>query len=162
MYNREKAVAYAQQWWNSYNPAFPHFEVDCTSYVSQCLLAGGAPQRGYPHREKGWWMGGGTWSFSWSVSHSLRWYLEGSKQGLKAKKVSSPDQLQPGDVIFYDFSGDGRIDHSTIVTSMHGGVPYVNAHTNNSRNRHWSYTSSPAYTPAIKYLFFHIEENTSF
>ncbi|OLN21963.1 amidase [Domibacillus antri] len=159
MYNREAAVDYAQQWWNSYNPGFPRFAVDCTNYISQCLLAGGAPMRGYPNRGKGWWIRGGTWSYSWSVSHSLRWYLEGSTLGLKAKKVSSPDLLMPGDIIFYDFAGDGRIDHSTIVTGKQGNSLLVNAHTMNSRNRLWSYENSTAYTPSIKYLFFHIEDN---
>ncbi len=159
MYNRKAAVQYAQRWWNSYNPAYPKFEVDCTNFVSQCLAAGGAPMRGYPQRNKGWWIGGGTWSFSWSVAHSLRWYLEGSSSGLKAKRVQSADLLVPGDVIFYDFTGDGRIDHSSFVVSKTGGVPLVNAHTANSRNRHWSFITSPAYSPQIKYYFFHINEN---
>ncbi|MCZ4150937.1 hypothetical protein BZG21_41870, partial [Escherichia coli] len=42
-YRRDLAVAYADQWWNSINPAYEEFEVDCTNYVSQCLFAGGAP-----------------------------------------------------------------------------------------------------------------------
>jgi hypothetical protein len=115
----------------------------------------------YPSRNKGWWIRGGTWSFSWSVSHSLRWYLEGSKKGLKAKRVSSPKQLMLGDVIFYDFNGDGRFDHSTIVTGKTGNTPVVNAHTVSARNRDWRYGNSPAYTPNIKYVFLHIDDNTS-
>lgn len=161
MYNREAAVRYAHQWWNSYNPAYPAFDVDCTNYVSQCLAAGGAPMRGYPQRDKGWWIKGGTWSFSWSVAHSLRWYLEGSTSGLKAKRVFSPGQLVPGDVILYDFNGDGRIDHSSFVVSTSGGEPLVNAHTANSRNRDWSYKTSPAHTSLTNYYFFHINENLS-
>ena len=53
MYNREAAVRYANTWWDSRNPAFPSFDVDCTNYISQCLLAGGAPMHGYPNRETG-------------------------------------------------------------------------------------------------------------
>ena len=45
MYNRQAAVQYANLWWNRRNPAFPNFDVDCTNYISQCLLAG-APMRG--------------------------------------------------------------------------------------------------------------------
>ena len=63
----------------------------CTNYVSQCLRAGGAPMWGYPNREKGWWIQGGTWSLSWSTSHSLRWYLGTSKKGLTATRVVSAD-----------------------------------------------------------------------
>ena len=51
-YNREAAVAYAQKWWNSHNPKFPVFDVDCTNFISQCLFAGGAPMRGQFNREK--------------------------------------------------------------------------------------------------------------
>ena len=157
-YNREAAVAYAQKWWNSNNPRFPMFDVDCTNYISQCLFAGGVPMRGQSNRERGWWLSSETWSLSWSTPHSLRWYLAGSTKGLQATQVNSPDQLLPGDLIFYDFQGDGRYDHSTIVTSVQNGVPYVNAHTNNSRNRYWSYEDSYAHTPRTKYIFFHIKD----
>ena len=156
LYNRQAVVQYANKWWDSYNPAFPVFDVDCTNYVSQCLLAGGAPMRGYPSREKGWWVQGGTWSFSWSTSHSLRWYLDSSTKGLRAKKVSTASELQLGDVICYDFEGDGRFDHSTIVTGFNENGPLVNAHTNNSISRDWRYTNSMAYTSQTRYIFFHI------
>ena len=109
MYDREAAVRYADTWWDSRNPAFPSFDVDCTNFISQCLLAGGAPMHGYPNRTSGWWLQGGTWSFSWSVAHSLRWYLATSKKGLTATQVSSAEQLGLGDVIAYDFEGDGRL-----------------------------------------------------
>ena len=157
-YNREAAVAYAKRWWNDANPAYPFFEVDCTNFVSQCLRAGGATMYGYPNRSAGWWLQGDTWSFSWSVAHSLRWFMETSKQGLRAVRVMSPSELQIGDVIFYDFTADGRIDHSTIVTTMYNGVPYIHAHTSNSENRHYSYNNSTAYSPNIRYYFFHITE----
>lgn len=158
MYDREAAVRYANTWWDSYNPAYPKFDVDCTNFVSQCLRAGGAPMWGYPNREKGWWIGGGTWSLSWSTSHSLRWYLAGSKKGLTATQVASADLLAPGDVIVYDFQNDGRYDHSTIVTAKEGNTPYVNAHTYNTRHRHWAYKDSYASTPDARYIFFKIND----
>ncbi|WP_342560197.1 amidase domain-containing protein [Psychrobacillus sp. FSL W7-1457] len=158
-YNRSAAVQYADQWWNSYNPNFPIFDVDCTNYISQCLLAGGAPMRGQPNREKGWWLSNNSWSLSWTTPHSLRWYLAGSTIGLQATQVNSASQLTLGDLIFYDFQGDGRWDHSTIVTRVEDGVPYVNAHTNNSRNRYWEYQDSYAYTPNTKYVFFHVKDD---
>jgi hypothetical protein len=156
-YNRLKAVQYAERWWNDYNPVYKKFDVDCTNYISQCLHAGAAPMRGYPNRGKGWWMQNNNWSYSWSVAHSFRWYLPGSKIGLRAKEVASPDKLLLGDVICYDFQGNGRFDHSTIVTGRDAvGMPLVNAHTTNSRMRHWAYEDSTAYTPNIQYKFFTI------
>ncbi|MCQ6276769.1 amidase domain-containing protein [Bacillus sp. V3B] len=156
-YNRLKAVQYAERWWNDYNPAYKKFDVDCTNYISQCLHAGEAPMRGHPNRSKGWWMQNNNWSYSWTVANSLRWYLPGSTIGLRAKAVTSPDELLLGDVICYDFQGDGRFDHSTIVTGRDTfGMPLVNAHTTNSRMRYWAYEDSTAYTPNIQYKFFTI------
>lgn len=163
MYNREAAVRYADEWWNGRNPAFPSFDVDCTNYISQCLLAGGAPMYGQPNRERGWWLqrGNGNWSFSWSVAHSMRWYLAGSKKGLTAKQVSSAEELGLGDVICYDFQGDGRFDHTTIVTAKMGNVPLVNAHTYDAFHRTWDYKDSYAYSPNAKYVFFKINDQFS-
>ena len=160
VYNRQAVVDYAERWWDGANPQFPNFHVDCTNFISQCLLAGGAPMHGAPNRQRGWWLSAdhSNWSFSWSVAHSLRWYLETSTQGLRATRVASADQLTIGDVILYDFAGDGRVDHSTIVTSVHDGVPYVHAHTANSADRLYNYENSTAYTPAIQYYFFKIAD----
>ncbi|MCU9612806.1 amidase domain-containing protein [Caldibacillus lycopersici] len=159
-YDRLKAVQYAERWWNDYNPQYKKFPVDCTSFISQCLHAGGAPMRGYPNRGSGWWYRDNNWSYSWSVAHSLRWYLGTSKVGLRANEVQDPRELQLGDVICYDFQGDGRFDHSTIVTAKDAnGMPLVNAHTTNSRMRYWSYEDSSAYTDNINYKFFTIVDD---
>ncbi|MCM2533849.1 amidase domain-containing protein [Neobacillus pocheonensis] len=158
-YDRLKAVQYAERWWNSYNPAYKKFEVDCTNFISQCLHVGGAPMRGYPNRGTGWWLRNNNWSYSWAVANSLRMYLAKSITGLRAKEVRSPDQLLLGDVICYDFEGDGRFNHNTIVTGKDAyGMPLVNAHTYNSRMRYWAYEDSSAYTPKIKYKFYTIAE----
>ncbi|EDL65187.1 amidase domain-containing protein [Bacillus sp. SG-1] len=159
-YDRLKAVQYAEKWWNSYNPAYKKFEVDCTNFISQCLHAGNAPMRGYPGRGRGWWMRDNNWSYSWSVANSLRLYLPSSNSGLRAEEVSGPEELKLGDVICYDFEGDGRYNHNTIVTSKDAyGMPLVNAHTTNSRLRYWSYEDSTAYTSDIKYKFFTIVDD---
>ncbi|MED3643165.1 amidase domain-containing protein [Caldifermentibacillus hisashii] len=156
-YDRRKAVQYAERWWNDYNPQYHKFDVDCTNYISQCLHAGGAPMRGFSNRSSGWWYNGNSWSYSWSVAHSLRWYLGTSKVGLRAREVSDPGELQLGDIICYDFEGDGRFNHTTIVTAKDAyGMPLVNAHTTNSRMRYWSYEDSSAYTDNIQYKFFTI------
>jgi hypothetical protein len=156
-YNRLKAVQYAERWWNSYNPAYKKFENDCTNFISQCLHTGGAPMRGYPNRGTGWWLRNNNWSYSWAVANSLKIFLANSKSGLRAREVSSPNQLFLGDVICYDFEGDGRFNHNTIVTGKDAnGMPLVNAHTYNSRMRYWAYEDSSAYTPKIKYKFYSI------
>ncbi|MFS0878435.1 amidase domain-containing protein [Metabacillus niabensis] len=161
-YDRLAAVQYAELWWNSTNPAYKNFEVNCTNFISQCLHAGGAKMRGYPNRSSGWWMQNNNWSYSWSVANSMRIFLANSKTGLRAKIVGEPEQLMPGDVICYDFQGDGRYDHTTFVVAKDKkNMPLVNAQTYNSRMRYWSYEDSTAYTPNIKYTFFRIIDDTS-
>ena len=161
-YRRDLAVRYAEAWWNRSNPEFRAFELDCTNYVSQCLYAGGAPMTGVGNREKGWWYqrrGGASdnWSYSWAVAHSLRWYLPTAKQGLRAEERSSAEELELGDVICYDFDGDGRWQHNAIVVAFDSaGQPLVNAHTSNVQHKYWDYSHSYAYTEKIAYKFFHI------
>lgn len=158
-YDRHKAVQYAERWWNDYNPAYRKFNDDCTNYISQCLRAGGAPMRGYPNRSQGWWYHNHNWSYSWTVANALCQYLATSKAGLQAKEVNRPEHLELGDVICYDFDGDGKWQHTTIVVAKdQNNMPLVNAHTTNSRMRYWTYEDSTAYTNNIKYKFFHIRE----
>jgi hypothetical protein len=158
-YNRLKVVQYAENWWNSYNPAYKKFEVDCTNFISQCLHTGGAPMNGHPNRGRGWWLRNNNWSYSWAVANSLRLYLANPQNAFKSREVKSPDQLLLGDVICYDFEGDGRYNHNTVVTGKDPqGMPLVNAHTYNSRMRYWAYEDSTAYTPKIKYKFFTIND----
>ncbi|WP_240376392.1 amidase domain-containing protein [Bacillus piscicola] len=158
VYDRRKAVQYAERWWNDYNPQYRAFSVNCTNFVSQCLRAGNAPMRGMPNREKGWWYTDDGWSYSWSVAHSFRWYLSSSTSGLTAVEVEEAADLGLGDVICYDFNGDNRWQHTTIVTNFDGNnEPLVNAQTSNSRARYWKYDDSTAWTPNIKYKFFRIQ-----
>ncbi|MFB4162076.1 amidase domain-containing protein [Geomicrobium sp. JSM 1781026] len=161
-YNRMQAVQYAERWWNDYNPDYPEFTDNCTNFISQCLQAGGAPMHGQHQKEKGWWLASDRWSYSWAVAHSMRWYLSGSTTGLTAREADRAQDLRPGDVICYDFNGDGEWNHTAIVVAFnHEQEPLVNAQTANSRNRYWKYEDSTAWTPDIKYKFFKVNDHIS-
>jgi hypothetical protein len=163
-YSREEAVAYADRWWDSANPEFTAFAVDCTNYISQCLFAGGAPIHYTGNRATGWWYKGYVsdkewWSYSWAVANSLENLLSSSTLGLKAEVVDRAEQLMLGDVIIYDWDGDGSYQHSSIVTAFDaGGMPLVNAHTVSSRHRYWDYKNSYAWQENTKYRFLHISD----
>ncbi|MFD0590020.1 amidase domain-containing protein [Paenibacillus sp. GCM10027627] len=164
-YRRDLAAAYADRWWNEGNSAYELFDVNCTNYVSQCIFAGNAPMNYTGKRGSGWWYKGRSkgqewWSYSWAVSHALNQYLSAArKSGLKAVTVQSADELQLGDVITYDWNGDGRFEHSTIVTAFDSsGQPLVNANTVASRHRYWDYRDSYAWTRNTRYRFFHIPD----
>lgn len=159
-YDRRKAQRYAELWWNGYNPRYKRFDVDCTNYVSQCLYAGGMPMAYSSRRDRGWWYrnlgGSASWSYSWAVAHALRWYLEGAG---RATVVSRPERLMIGDVICYDWDGDGKWQHNTFVVDYdRNGMPLVNAHTVASHRRYWDYKDSYAWTEKTKYRFFHIND----
>ncbi|WP_110928887.1 amidase domain-containing protein [Bacillus massiliglaciei] len=155
-YDRMKAVQYAERWWNDFNPAYHKFEDDCTNFISQSLHAGGIPMWGSPNRSKGWWMSGESWSYSWTTAHGL-YRLLASNSGIRTQEVQSAGELMLGDIICIDFEGDGRFDHSLIVTAKDAnGMPLVNAHTTNSRHRYWTYEDSSRYSENIVYRFFRI------
>jgi len=165
LYQREAAVAYAERWWNEPNPAYDKFEVNCTNYVSQCLFAGGAPMNYTGRRSSGWWYKGYSgneeqWSFSWAVAGGLSLYLGSPRAyGLRAERVDDPRELRLGDVIGYDWEGNGRVGHSTIVTAFTpDGTPLVNANTVSSRHRQWDYRDSYAWTENTRYSFYHIAD----
>lgn len=162
-YRREAAVAYAERWWNEPNKSYEDFDVNCTNYVSQCIFAGGAPMDYTGRRESGWWYKGRQnnlelWSYSWAVANALQHHLSTRRtHGLRAEVVSGPERLQLGDVICYDWEGDGRFQHNTIVTAFTPeGMPLVNANTVSSRHRYWDYRDSYAWTDRTQYRFFHI------
>jgi hypothetical protein len=159
-YNPKNAVAYAERYWNSPNPAYPHFTDDCTNFISQCLYAGGIPMLFSKEKGKGWWIRtgkGSEWSYSWAVAHALYLVLKSGAAPMRAVTKTSPDQLVPGDIICYDFDGDGRFQHNTIVVAKDANdMPLVNAHTTDSSMRYWAYEDSTAYTPNMRYAFFHI------
>lgn len=165
MYNRMEAARYADLWWDKGNPAYLTFEVNCSNYVSQCLYAGGAPMKQTGQRDAGWWYKGRVggqelWSFSWAVAESLQFYLLTSRSGLRAQEVASAAELDLGDVISYDWDGDGRFQHTTVVTAKDSnGMPLVNANTVSSKHRYWSYTDSPAWTDRTRYRFLHISDS---
>jgi hypothetical protein len=153
-YDRMKAVQYAERWWNEFNPAYHKFTDDCTNYISQCLHAGGIPMWGAPNKNKGWWIRGKSWSYTWTTAHSL-YHLLKAGNAIRTKEVESAKELNLGDILCIDFEGDGRFDHNLIVTAKdQDGMPLVNAHTMNSRHRYWTYEDSTRYTPNIVYKFF--------
>ncbi len=161
-YDRTSALRSADYYWNTYNPDFLRFEDDCTNYVSQVMLAAGFPMDVRPSKLEGWWyIGKGlstdTWSLSWAVAHSYRWFMGGSP---RVEEVAAARDLKIGDTINYDFEGDGVWDHTTVVTGYDAdGEPLVNAHTFNSYRRPWRYSDSPMYTPKIQYKFWHIKDD---
>lgn len=65
--------------------------------------------------------------------------------------------LRVGDIIFYDFDGNGLFQHSAIIVEKNEEGIVVNGHTPDSFHRQYSYTDSDSYTPNINYSYIKIE-----
>jgi hypothetical protein len=160
-YDRVQAFKFAELYWDRFHPGFQVMKGnDCTNFVSQCLFAGGMPMVTTGSRSTGWWYvwrgKRHNWSYSWAVAHSFKLALT---RYLHAREVGDPRQLKVGDILCYDWNGDGRWQHNTIVVDFDAqGMPLVNAHTIASHRRYWDYRDSYAFTPRTKYAFFHIPD----
>ncbi len=140
-YSRSAAVNYAVTYALKPNPAYRYFPIvndssgDCANFISQCLHAGGAPMTYNP--KYSWWYNGNKWSVSWTVAHSLYWYLKINQANkypaVKGLEVSSASMLELGDLILFEDS-KGLIFHSAIVTGFSGSVPLVSHHSYEALN----------------------------
>lgn len=142
-YSRNDAVQYAIKYALKPNPAYKYFPLvndtsgDCANFISQCLYAGGAPmifntrnQWWYNHNSTG--VNDDTWSISWTLAHSLYWYLkinqESNLVGAKGLEVPNVSILQLGDLIFFQ-DNKGTIFHSAIITGFSGNQPLISHHS---------------------------------
>jgi hypothetical protein len=161
-YNRTAAVRYALRHVFRPNPAYANMDTmggggDCTNFVSQCLLAGGwhMDYRGAGYETEWWYRRLGTapfdadnndwWSCTWSLPSLLSKYVLANNLGRPLDLMERPRlarTLKKGDIIFYDWSGDGFFDHSVIVTSFIRGWPRVTYRTLRPltaiRNAYWT------------------------
>ena len=129
-YDRSAAVAYAERWALSRNPAYYNFDAlggDCTNFASQCLLAGGAPMNRTP--ELGWFYESlSQRSAAWtSVNYLYRFLVNNHGVGPGAVETTK-EQMLPGDLIQLA-NADGIFYHSLVVLSPSLPDLYVAAHT---------------------------------
>ena len=135
-YDDSAAQVYADQYWYYHNTSnYRTFNANCTNFVSQCMYAGGV-QMDDTWRYNRTLLGlNDTWTYAWSVANSLKNYVKNDLHGLrltnKWKKQSGHDNhgrpvyayidnssniLGTGiEIVFYDWTDDGTIDHSSII-----------------------------------------------
>lgn len=121
-YDPAAAAAYAEQWWNGMNPAYPTNvgNTDCANFVSQALhtggyayhksiVLGGAPDR---YAYKNWFPSGNSYSLTWTVVQANMNFLYfdnpgGTNNGLALGTSSTADTFNGvGDVFYFDW-GEG-------------------------------------------------------
>lgn len=155
MYDKEKAALYGEVFWCRRNPAYPAFKYDGGNFISQCLLAGGLLMEDTGDSESGWWYRAqeGTYSASWVEPDALYWYLHSPLFTSILREPQEAASLERGDLIFYDFNGDGPYQHVAIVTALDdSGMPLVCSHSRNFYQHGWAYWEKGETT---RYVFCH-------
>jgi hypothetical protein len=180
-YDGAAAAAYADTYWQSYNPAWPSFARkggDCTNFVSQALYAGGIAMRTSPlySGDAAWYMvqsKGKRWSYSlpWinaqDQSIFALQHLPGVTQvadyhGLAPGQVVADDATQ-GDIVLYDWNSDGVYDHEAIIVASSDGTSWdlVDAHTNDRYHAYWTLAQYNTSWATTHIVVLHIPATTS-
>jgi len=143
-YDAARAVAYAKRWALSRNPLFPNFAGiggDCTNFISQCLLAGGATMN--DTRDFGWYyFSPENRAPAWSGVEFLYNFLTGAPDYLQenggegpfAREVTFLEGLQLGDIVQLA-NETGDYYHTLIITGFDGRIPLICAHNDDAYMR---------------------------
>ena len=157
-YSPQKAVAYADKYWSTYNDFYPNYSIiggDCADFVSQCLYAGGLPMNAsWYHAVTGY-----DRNANWTYAQYLYTYLStycgsaveifasaSSSTGYKNKQggVIYPSKtIRVGDPVFYYNDSKGRYGHVAICVGFDSkGNPLVSAHNTDHSHVTWTLGSS--------------------
>lgn len=128
-YDRDMAIAYAEKWALSRNPAYYHFDNiggDCTNFASQCLFAGCDVMNYTP--VIGWYYNSaGDRTASWTgVDYLHRFLLNNRGAGPHGAAVGI-NGISPGDLVQLG-GADGRFYHTPVVLAAEGRDIFVAAH----------------------------------
>ena len=119
-YDREAAVAYAHKWAFGRNPQYGDFSDiggDCSNFVSQCLVAGGAVMN--ETRDTGWFYRSmNSRAAGWSAVPYLYKFLVNNRGRGPFGREINPDEAQAGDIIQLKFAGKDDYSHSLLVVSV--------------------------------------------
>lgn len=135
-YDRKRAIQYAQKFALEGNPNFFEFSDvggDCTNFISQCLLAGGAVMN-YDEFYGWFYVNSRNRSPSWTSVEYLNRFLLGRGRVGPVAKIVPIEKLEIGDLIQFR-QNPFRFNHSVIITKIENGEIYVCAHTDDSLNR---------------------------
>jgi hypothetical protein len=118
-FNNQAALAYARRWALARNPNYADYETlggDCTAFMSQILIAGGARMNHTPNT--GWYYRSlNDHSPSWTGVPFMHTFLaQNTSTGPYGSQLPL-DQVQPGDIIQLKFSHKPQFSHSLFVLS---------------------------------------------
>jgi len=132
---------------------------DCTNFVSQCLKAGGMIEKKsgllLPYtKSENWYYSDSKPSYTWGAA--LNFYNHWSERA-GVTPVSS--NLQAGDVVSIDMTGDGDPDHTAIITKVKStGSDYderllLTQHTYDRCETRWDSSAKKEVEYTLQYLY---------
>ncbi len=127
-------IEYARKWAFSRNPEFYDFDDiggDCTNFVSQCILAGGADMN-YT-QDYGWYyISPDDRAAAWTgVEYFYNFIVNNRRAGPFGYDVPVEEAV-PGDVIQLGYD---VFYHSLFVVDVRNGIPYIASHSYDSFDR---------------------------
>lgn len=117
----DRQLEYAFRHWDDYNTThFGDFNAwggDCMNFVSQTLLA-----RGWTFTEDWYNLAQQDWSDAFVHVPSFdAWLAAHPEYGATRHGLDDGRELaKPGDIVVFDWDGDGSLDHAQVVSSIHG------------------------------------------
>lgn len=138
IYDKNKAISYAKNWWNKRNPLFFDFENlggDCTNFVSQCLFYGG-----FSMNYHDWYYSSlNNRSPSWTGVNELYNYLITNQNcNFPQAKNVNVDAVDCGDLVQFSQT-QSTYHHSAIITKIGDEKDlskiYITCHTIDALNK---------------------------
>ncbi|MCL1802621.1 MAG: amidase domain-containing protein [Eubacteriaceae bacterium] len=119
IYDRKKAVEYAQIWALGRNPNYYNFNGiggDCTNFVSQCIFAGSSGIMNYT-KDTGWFYNSSKKrAAAWSgVEYLHKFLTTNTKAGPHGTEMPL-EYAEPGDIIQLSYDGN-TFGHSLFIVS---------------------------------------------
>lgn len=182
--DRGNAADYADTWYDAKNGVYPGFSDDCTNFISQALHAGGIKFRtadfswSGPYDNPAYWYANGTldeWTQTWAVAKKSANWVNGLANGRETVVPANQEGAQPpsgyrkrGNVVYYDWDGDGVINHASIVTVADGTDPssgrtgtLIDQHTTNRKHAIWNLVPYNSQAQTTVYYVVYVDDAAS-
>lgn len=114
----DQQMAYAFDHWNDYNLEqygnFNEWGGDCMNFVSQTLVA-----RGWQPTDEWFNDAQEDWAPAFVSATSFdEWLRSHPEYGATTLTLDQRDQVKIGDVVLFDWDGDGSLDHAQVVSRL--------------------------------------------
>lgn len=131
----DRQLEYAFAYWNDYNTEFyGDFNAwggDCINFVSQTLVA-----RGWVPTDDWFNDAQEDWAPAFVHVPSFdEWLSSHPEYGAVRLGLDSIDQVKIGDVVLFDWEGDGSLDHAQVVSGLEDGDVLMVGHNVDSTYR---------------------------